>query len=97
MNRLQLLLCKLSEEASKVSQIAMKTQQFGLDSSNPSTKITNAKYIHSNLDNLAAIVEMLNEEFDLEYVSSPVLIKLKKNKVNKYAEYSKDLNLLGND
>lgn len=94
MNRLQLLLTKLSEESSEVSQIALKTQQFGLYESCPGQLFTNAERTHQEIDDLMAIIEMLNDEFGFAYTSSRERIEAKKAKVNKFAAYSIELGLV---
>ena len=96
MNRLQLLLTKLSEEGSEVTQIALKTQQFGLHESCPGQPFTNAERTHQEIDDLMAMVEMLNEEFGFGYAPSRERIEAKKVKVNKFAAYSVELGLVTN-
>lgn len=96
MDRLQLLLGKLAEEAAEVGKIALKTQQFGLDESHPEQKLTNKERTHQELNNLLAIVEMLNEQFDFGFTIDREHILNKKLKVNKYAKYSEELGQLKN-
>ena len=52
MNRLQYLLTKLAEEANEVGQIALKTQQFGVDEGMPGQPFTNAERTHQELNDL---------------------------------------------
>lgn len=87
MNRLQLLLGKLAEECLEVAKEALKAQQFGLDSTYIGS--SNEDRIRQELDDMNAIVEMLNDEFNLGYVPDAERIFKKKIKVNKFAEYSK--------
>lgn len=94
MNRLQLLLAKLSEEGSEIAQIALKTQQFGLSEMCPGQPYSNAERVHQEIDDLTVAVEMLNEEFGFGYSPNRERIEAKKIKVNKYAEYSKILGLV---
>lgn len=94
MNRLQLLLAKLSEEGSEIAQIALKTQQFGLNEKCPGQPYTNAERVHQEIDDLMAAVEMLNEEFGFGYSPNRERIEAKKIKVNQFAEYSKTLGLV---
>lgn len=88
MNRLQYLLTKLAEEANEVGQIALKTQQFGVDEKMPGQDFTNAERTHQELNDLFAIVDMLNEEFNFGFNIDGAHIHNKKKKVNKYAAYS---------
>lgn len=91
MNRLQYLLGKLAEEASEVSQIALKTQQFGLHEVYSEQSFTNSERIHQEINDLMAIIEILNEEFKFGYGIDRGHITNKKIKVNKYYEYSRTL------
>jgi len=94
MNRLQLLLNKLAEEGAEVAQIALKTAQFGLAEVCPGQLLTNAQRAHQEIDDLMAVVEMLNEEFGFGYKPNREHIETKKSKVNKFARYSESLGLL---
>lgn len=91
MNRLQLLLTKLAEEGSEIAQIALKTQQFGLHEVCPGQPFSNAERTHQEIDDLMAIVEMLNDEYGFGYEPSRERRDAKKIKVNKYAAYSAEL------
>lgn len=95
LTRYQYLLTKLAEEASEIAQIALKTQQFGADEicpNQPDTD-TNTERIHKELSDLLYVVDMLNEEFDFGYsfglfADEPCGDNPKKEKVNKYYQYS---------
>src|SRR3990172_8258796 len=91
MNRAQLLLGKLAEESAEVTQIALKTQQFGFDEVCPDQCYTNAQRIHMELDDLFAIVEMLNDEYRFAYKKDRARIEAKKKRVWRYAEKSERL------
>lgn len=91
MTRLQLLLGKLAEEGCEVSQIALKTQHFGLHEVRPDQEFTNAERTHQEIDDFMAVVEMLNEEYGFGYVPSRERIAAKKAKVNQFAEKSVEL------
>jgi hypothetical protein len=91
MNRLQYLLMKLAEESSEITQISLKTAQFGYDSSWNGSP-TNIEHCHKELDDLMAAIEMLNEEFDFGYAFDREAIDAKKAKVNKFYQISVDLN-----
>jgi len=67
----------------------MKAQQFGIDDT---YKIeTNRKRIHNELNDLLAIVELLNEESGLQFWKDPTAILTKRTKVDKYYKYSVEL------
>jgi NTP pyrophosphatase (non-canonical NTP hydrolase) len=94
MTRAQYLLTKLAEECVEVAQIALKAQQFGLterrDTKTGEVGVwpTNAERVHLELDDMLAIVNMLNTEFDFGYAPSYHHIADKIDKVNKYWTYS---------
>lgn len=88
MNRQQLLLAKLAEECSEVAQIALKTQQFGLDEKRPGQPYANRERIHQEINDMLAVIEMLNKEFNFDFKPSRLKILNKKKKINKYADYS---------
>lgn len=94
MNRLQLLLTKLAEEAAEVAQISLKCQQFGLDETWSGTHLPNKIRLHDELDDLNGIIQMLNEEFELNYVRSQFNVEKKIQKVDKYCKYSQELGLV---
>jgi NTP pyrophosphatase (non-canonical NTP hydrolase) len=94
LNRQQLLLVKLAEEASEVAQIALKTVQFGAHETCPGLLQDNFERVNAELQDLFAVVQILNDEFDLGFVSDETLVKLKTLKINKYAQYSRDLGLV---
>jgi len=96
MDREQLLLTKLAEECSEVAQITLKAQQFGLQEREPSTSFNNAERMHLELNDLLAIVEMLNDECGLGFEPDKNLISAKKAKVNKFAFYSAELGRVSN-
>jgi hypothetical protein len=90
MNYRQFLLCKLAEEASEVAKIALKTAQFGFNEKHPDLPFNNKERIHQELDDLAGIVEMLND-LDFDYAPNKTNISSKKEKVIKYLNYSVSL------
>jgi len=88
MNREQYLFCKLAEEAGEIVQIAMKTQQFGQDEIMPGQPFTNGELCHREIDDLMAIIEILNKDYGFGYVQDRDRIIEKKEKVNFYAKMS---------
>lgn len=101
MNRLQLLLLKLGEECNEVAQIASKCSQFGLNEiysgmtdDRRADGLSNRHRLHLELNDLNAMVMMLNKEFDLGYSRDIGAVLKKIEKVNLYAGYSADLGLV---
>ncbi len=93
MNLQQHLLGKLAEEGTEVGQIALKTQQFGFDEKCPGQPFTNAERTHQEIDDLMAIVEMLNDQ-GLGYKPSRERIEAKKEKVVNFLIYSVELGMV---
>lgn len=58
---MQYYLAKLAEEGSEVSQIALKTVQFGPNERMPDQPLNNFERCHLELDDLNAMVEELND------------------------------------
>lgn len=94
MNKFQLLLTKLAEEASEVSKEALKIQQFGLYSTCPYDSVSNIDKIHKELNDLTAVIEILNDEFNLGYIPDRRAIDDKKIKINLYAIKSNEIGLV---
>lgn len=90
----QFLLMKLSEEASEISQIALKTMQFGMEEQCPGLLLNNKERIHEELNDLYGIIDMLNTSFNFNYEINKEAVKNKKIKVLKYLEYSKNLGMV---
>lgn len=91
MNYEQFLLTKLAEEGSEVAQIALKTQQFGMFERHPDLSENNMQRCHSEIDDLMAVVELLNEKYGFGYVPNQEARERKKVKLEKYAQYSRSL------
>lgn len=94
MNRLELLFEVLAEEAAEISQIAIKNNRFGMNEICPGQPLTNAQRAHIEIDDLMAMIEILNDEYNFGYTPSRGNIENKKKKFNKYAEYSRQLGIL---
>ena len=89
--RLQYLLGKLAEEACEVAQMANKTKDFGFDEVYETD--SNKQRLHSEINDMQTIIEMLNYEFQFEFIMNQSSMLKKVDKVNKYYEYSKSLGL----
>lgn len=94
MNQLQHLLTKLAEEGAEVAQIALKTQQFGPNEVMPGQPLDNFERCHHELDDMLAIVEMLNEQYDFGYAPNRERVAIKKAKVRKYLGFSIHLGMV---
>jgi hypothetical protein len=94
MNRQQHLFQVTGEECCEVAQMCSKINRFGIHEIFPNQPLTNAERMHLELDDLTAMIEMLNDECGLGYVPNRERIEAKKLKVNKYYEYSKSLGLI---
>lgn len=94
MNRLELIMVGLTEECSEVAQMVLKNLRFGLQEVFPGQFLTNAQRLHLELDDLMAMIDMLNDEAGLAYFPNFQNIAAKKVKFNKYAIYSTELGLV---
>lgn len=97
MNQLQHLLVKLAEEGAEVAQISLKAAQFGAEEVMAGQPFTNFQRCHQELDDLQAIVEMLNAQYGFAYSPNRERLEAKKAKVRKYLGYSIRLGLVDGD
>lgn len=93
MNLEQYLLAKLAEESAEIAKIALKAQQFGFYETKSGQLYTNTERTHQELDDLMAIVEMLND-LGFNYEPNQERIEAKKKKVIRYLRYSVDLKMV---
>lgn len=68
--------------------------QFGMDEVYAPIGISNRDRLRGELQDLFAIVQILNEDFDLGFVPSPEAVEVKRAKVMHYAQYSKEIGTL---
>jgi hypothetical protein len=94
MNQLQHLLIKLAEEGSEIAQVALKTSPFGPLEVMPGQPHNNFERTHHELDDLWAMVEMLNDQFQFGYTPNRARMEAKKVKVRNYLGYSIHLGLV---
>lgn len=88
MNHLQYYLTMLSEESSEIIKECAKSQRFGLLSEHPDTGVANHENIKAELNDLLAIVECLNEEYNLGFTPCREAIDAKKRKMALFLQYS---------
>jgi len=91
MDNIQFLLTKLAEECNEVAQQALKSQQFGLEEIYQPIGKSNAERLFEELNDLWAIVNMLNAKTNLNFYPDEDMIQAKMKKVKKYYEYSRSL------
>lgn len=94
MNLAELYTIKLAEEASEVAKEALKSLQFGLDTVEPGQALTNRQRLHTELDHLLAVVEVLNTDYNLGFTSCPERKTFKKAKLIHYANVSRSCGCL---
>lgn len=96
MNKITYLLICLIEECAEVIHRACKAIRFGLEEVQPGQEWKNAYRLNDEMNDLAAVAEMLEEE---SVFFRPALVYRagKKKKVNKFMDYSRDLSILKED
>jgi hypothetical protein len=88
MNRTEMLLVQLAEECAEVQQQCCKALRFGLNEIRPQDSTeTNSESITRELEDLEAIIHMLQEVKAVEYFKQENIDK-KIAKVEKYLNYS---------
>lgn len=87
LNNTQYLLSKLAEEAAELAQIAMKAQQFGLDSTHPTTGYTNLQLIELEFNDILGVLRLMEEEGIGEVNPNPLLIRAKTDKILRYRNH----------
>ena len=91
MRRLQYLMLKIAEECAEVAQVVSKIMQFGFENCHPETKKTNRERLYEELDDLNAIIEILNDQYYMKYIPNRERIEAKKEKIKYYYKISEDL------
>ena len=90
MNKKEHLLTILIEECAEVQQAATKTLRFGLKDRKKGVGPTNEEHLAYELNDLSAVVELLNAE-GMNLHHNIGLVTTKKMKVGRYLEYSREL------
>ena len=79
----------------EVGQISLKSQQFGLDEKREGQDLTNRDRIHLELNDLNAIIHLLNSEFGFDYHLTDgkhlLAISGKLERVEKWYNYSRSI------
>lgn len=94
MNRLEHLLTILGEECSELAQETAKALRFGIHEQRDLPTSNHDRMQKEYNDILAVIIMLNNEKADIDLYFDPVLTMRKKEKVEKYLLYSKELGTL---
>ncbi len=89
MTRDELIVLVMGEEASEVAQMASKLLRFGLFDTYPGKPSTNAELTHKELDDLHAMIELMNDELGFGYVPNRANIDAKKARFNQSIDVAK--------
>lgn len=89
MNKVDYLLVCLMEECAEVQHACAKALRFGLDDHHPSKGMSNVEDLMKELDDVYAIVALLQDE-GIELDGSLGRIIEKKAKVSAYMKYSEE-------
>lgn len=95
MNITEMILCKVAEECNETAQRASKAMCFGLDEVQEGQGLTNAQRLVYEFNDIVAMMEILA---DNGLIQKPFfnqdMIELKKEKVEKWFQYSNDIGTL---
>ena len=93
MTKTQFLLVKLAEEAAELSQIALKTAQFGLHEVKPGQQESNLDRVRSEFRDVVAHATMLDAEVGTDLLARGISqhVSRKASKVERYLTYSRSL------
>ncbi len=89
-----MLLLKLMEECSEVSQRCSKAIRFGLEEIQPEQLLNNRVRLYQEISDLITVLKMLSDENILDDYVSEAQLKFGKERVEKYFNYSKELGVL---
>lgn len=89
MNRTEHLLACLAEECAEVIQRITKAQRWGLAEVQPGQELTNSQRIVQELQDLHAVIDMLDDEGIINMGIDRAAVEEKKRKVEHYIAYAK--------
>jgi len=95
MNREEHLLVILGEESSEIIKDISKSLRFGIFSYEPGQELDNREKIENEIADFLGVVEMLQDDGIIGEISIEK-IKIKKEKVEKYLQISKNIGTLKN-
>jgi len=93
MNRGEHLLTILIEECAEVAQAATKAMRFGMHEQRD-LPTSNYDRLKAELDDIYALIEMIQCEFNIDLEPDHLAIRNKQDKVEKYLLYSKECGTL---
>lgn len=85
-----MLLTILMEECNETAQRASKAIRFGVNEIQEGQTLTNAERISYEFNDILAVMHMLNKAGLIDKIIDPPAIVLKKVKVEKWLQYSKE-------
>ena len=88
MNRREHIFTVLQEECAEVIQCVSKIKRFGLTNTQPASGMLNLQILINELNDLLAVVEMLEED-GLPKMRDEIKIQNKKQKVKHFLEVSR--------
>lgn len=88
MTKIEMLLTILGEECNETAQRVSKALRFTPGEVQPGQELTNAQRIVYEFNDILAVMEILREHGVFDKVVDPVALLLKKNKIEKYLNYS---------
>lgn len=91
MNKSEHLLSCLAEECAEVAQRVSKALRFGLTEVQPGQPLSNAERIAQELNDLIAVVELLEEAGLVPRTGTVLAIEQKKIKVRHFMEYAEQI------
>jgi len=94
MNRREHLLNILAEECTEVVGRVSKALRFGLDEVQPGQSLSNRQRIMVEVNDVYAILKMLNDEGVIDPTPDMAAIDVKVAKVERFLEYSRDCGTL---
>ena len=95
MYKAEYLLSCIAEEGGEITQVACKCLRFGVLDSAPDSILTNEQQLVKEVNDLLAVVEMLEDEgYNLSGVGNREDIENKKDKVHRFMRYSRQAGTL---
>lgn len=94
LNEIEHLLTILGEECAEVAQRASKAIRFGLEEKEPGQDATNAERLHVEVDQLMAVLGMLQDRGILPRMENRQVVMDKQARVERYMEYARQCGTL---